>query len=141
MRYKYLFILLTMFVILSCDKSTFYDFKKIETAERIVSKTLLAPSSAKYSEGQIVNRVKISKSRTLYLVYLTVDAQNTYGAFIRSHYLVVFLHYYHNGIDDYQWLNSLGVKNFNNYPNEYKIKSMKETNGWNDRSYWNNVEF
>jgi hypothetical protein len=89
MKNKTFIIFLLSFLLNSCKEMN--DIDAEQDAKKIVFKTLLAPSTAEYSEERIIDM-----KNDLYLVQLTVDSQNIYGAKIRQYYLVVLLNKHDN---------------------------------------------
>lgn len=59
----------------------------IDSAKTEISHNLKAPSSARYGQAEILGNDAYGR----YLVYIPVDAQNGFGAYIRSEFLVIIM--------------------------------------------------
>lgn len=79
---KYVAALSIIILILSCNKS---ESNAIKFARQIVLDRIKTPSTAKWPRIEIIEH-----SGPFYLVYVVVDAQNTYGAMIRESLIVAF---------------------------------------------------
>ncbi len=100
------------------------NFYARSAAEKIVKGKLKAPATASFSNMKV-----IAKSYDQFLVQTTVDAQNSFGATIRSTYLVVLRidptdasKYFHNP--------QYAVQEVSQPPTPEEIQAMKLLNGW-----------
>lgn len=57
----------------------------IEAAKQVVSENLRSPSTAQFSDVEIVDKDEYGRA----VITMTVDAQNGFGAYIRNNYAVI----------------------------------------------------
>ncbi|MCL4552529.1 MAG: hypothetical protein M1305_03095 [Candidatus Marsarchaeota archaeon] len=98
----------------------------IACAKDLVSENLKAPATAKWQEETVVE-----KSGDKYLVFVVVDAQNSFGAMMRTRYLV-YLRLLDN--DQYKYIPSTPFIECSDPPTEDEISVMKGMAGWNAAS-------
>jgi len=83
------------------------DESYIQCAKMLVEKQLLAPSTAIYSDAQVVERDAYGRV----LVTLSVDAQNTFGTPIRSYYAIV-INSYNPSTEEFDYYTANGIQEF-----------------------------
>ena len=71
------------FLFISCSKFNNNELKAYNEAKKNILLSLKSPSSAKFTDE---NEITISKNGDRYIVQGFVDAQNSYGAALRSKY-------------------------------------------------------
>jgi len=106
--------------IASCSMND--DSGAIVLARKIVKEKLLAPTTATFDNEKVLER-----KGNLFLVYMTVDAQNVFGAKVRWHYLVV-LEVLPDGT--YYYNRTYAAQRLSEPPNEITIDIMKFVNSW-----------
>ena len=98
-------------------------------AEHIVEKQLVAPSTAKFSNEDVVDQKQEEKNRKV-AVALTVDAQNEYAAMIRKHYVVI-LSITNDNTSEVTWKDGPAAMEIaDDTPTETELKTAKAANGW-----------
>lgn len=65
------------------------DSDYISCSKTVISGQLKAPSTAKFSNGEVIDKDKYGRA----FVLLTVDAQNGFGVFVRNNYAVIINSY------------------------------------------------
>lgn len=93
----------------------------ISAARSIVSDNLKAPSTATFSNETIVDEDNYGR----YCVYLSVDAQNSFGSYIRNNYYVVL----RIDGDMYYWSQYFAVHSVDSQ-NSYDEEFIKNINNW-----------
>jgi len=114
-----LFCMIALFIA-SCSMND--DSGAIVLARKIVKEKLLAPTTATFDNEKVLER-----KGNLFLVYMTVDAQNVFGAKVRWHYLVV-LEVLPDGT--YYYNRTYAAQRLSEPPNEITIDIMKFVNSW-----------
>lgn len=90
-----------------------------------VSSQLRSPSTASFSNVKVVDKDKYGRA----IVTMIVDAQNGFGAYIRSEYAVCVF----KQEGEYCWYTYTGVQeNSYNLDSDIFIKSVKMSNGWDE---------
>jgi len=98
------------------------DWSAKSGARHLVEKNLKAPSTAKWLGEEIVDQ-----QDSCYLVCVEVDAQNSFGALIRSCYLVYLI----VGVSDGKSVGlPLDIIESGYPPSPSDLKKMKKRNGW-----------
>jgi hypothetical protein len=103
------------------------DSGAIVVAKKIVKERLLAPTTASFNNEKVLDR-----KGNLFLVYMTVDAQNVYGAKIRSYYLVV-LEVTSDGT--YYDSRTFAAQELREPPDSMEIDATKYANNWDNWKY------
>lgn len=99
----------------------------ISSARAAVSDTLKSPATATYSNEKIVDEDDYGRV----LVTLTVDSQNSFGAYIRTNYAVV-IGSYDTSTDEFVYYPN-GIQTWtDNYLEELCIESAKTAANWNE---------
>lgn len=94
-------------------------------AQEIIGKRLKAPSQAKF-----VTKELVEASENFALVYLEVDAPNSFGVRLRQSYCVV-LNFDPPTGETYRWSNVMGVVSCEHgSPDEDTRYALKLANGW-----------
>lgn len=96
--------------------------RAIAAAMTIVDGTLKAPSTADYDTFKVV-----AKQHPHYAVYMVVDAENSFGAKIRNHFIVVVELL--KG-DRFKYNKSNAVQTLSRPPDRMVIELAKTLNGW-----------
>jgi hypothetical protein len=112
--------LLAVVISASCSMNNYSG--AIFYAKKIVKEGLVSPTTATFDNEKVLER-----DGNLFLVYMTVDAQNYFGAKIRKHYLVV-LEVLPNGTHYYSRTGA--AQELDEPPNEITIYATKLANGW-----------
>jgi len=112
--------IITLTSINSCSLST--QDRTISTAKKIVLNACKSPTTANITEEKILER-----KGNLYLVQVTVDAQNAFGAVMRNYCLVVF-----ELSGDTYYSTPHSVQSFENEPSPFEISLTKDINGWDN---------
>ena len=68
----------------ACSKKQYQDFAEA-AAQQIISNTLKSPSSAIWNETSYIE----DNGQGMYVVYVDVEAANSFGAYIRSKFFVI----------------------------------------------------
>jgi hypothetical protein len=97
------------------------------TAQSLVQQYLKAPSTASFPETKIIDS-KSSNDTTWNMLLVRTDAQNTFGAYIRSDFLVTFYNIKGDTISIYNKDN--GVQRCSDPPTELEINLAKRYIGW-----------
>lgn len=98
-------------------------------AEHIVGKQLVSPSTASYSNENVVDEKQDGKNRKV-AVALTVDAQNEYAAMIRKHYVVI-LSIDKDNSSKVTWKDGPAVMEIaDETPTETELTTAKAANDW-----------
>lgn len=79
---KILIIIISLFVVNTFGFAKSSDRKAILAAKTEVIENLIAPATASFVSAKI-----IEKKNSWYIVYIVVDSQNAFGAYIRSGFL------------------------------------------------------
>jgi hypothetical protein len=103
------------------------DSGAIVLAKNIVKEKLIAPTTASFDNEKVLDR-----KTNLFLVYMTVDAQNIYGAKVRSYYLVV-LEVLSNGT--YHYNPTFAAQALSEPPDSMEIDATKYANNWDNWKY------
>lgn len=98
----------------------------VNAARNVVDKQLIAPATAIYSGEEILEKDDYGR----YLVYLNVDAENGYGAKVRSEWCVIVFSvtkdYFHYN-NQASYVNSYSGTDVKS---ELAISTLKEFNDW-----------
>lgn len=89
---KWLYIVIGVAIYLAISfftNNNITDDDYISCAQTAISKELTAPSTASFSDGEVIDKDKYGRA----IVTITVDAQNGFGAYIRNRYAVVINSY------------------------------------------------
>ncbi|HEY3412681.1 MAG TPA: hypothetical protein VGM51_06450 [Armatimonadota bacterium] len=118
----------------SCSSPSFNEAQALGEAQKIVKEQLKSPSTAQFSETRILDRTKKADGKPTYLVLTTVDAQNSFGAMLRSHFLVVirFENEKHDRYLSYKGRSTLEIRG--DTPTEEEIAVAKGMNDWSDEA-------
>ena len=103
----------------------------IKCAETLVSKELKSPATAIYSNEKVVEKDSYDRA----LVTLSVDAQNRFGGYIRTNYVVILQSADKDGKFDY--IPAYATESYsqsNDYLQDTIVNEMKENNKWNTPS-------
>lgn len=94
-------------------------------AKQLISKNLRCPSTAKY-----VKFKKFDQKGRKYMMFVTLDAQNAFGAYLRSKYLVIFT-YDKNSYEEFTYYpkNAVGKCSDSQYFDMY-VDLFKSSNNW-----------
>ena len=98
----------------------------VNAARNVVDKQLIAPATAIYSGEEILEKDDYGR----YLVYLNVDAENGYGAKVRSEWCVIV---FSVTKDDFHYNNQASYVNSysgTDVKSELAISTLKEFNDW-----------
>lgn len=98
----------------------------VNAARNVVNEQLIAPGTAIYSGEEILEKDDYGR----YLVYLDVDAENSYGAKVRSEWCVVV---FSVTKDDFHYNNQASYVNSysgTDVKSELAISTLKEFNDW-----------
>ena len=101
----------------------------------VVNEQLIAPGTAIYSGEEILEKDDYGR----YLVYLDVDAENSYGAKVRSEWCVVV---FSVTKDDFHYNNQASYVNSysgTDVKSELAISTLKEFNDW-DKPFFYQVK-
>lgn len=88
-KYKIILFIISLVIIWSLFFRTDMDSAYISCAKTIIYKQLKSPATARWSNEKVLEKDDYGRA----IVYLTVDAQNGFGAYIRENYVVVILSY------------------------------------------------
>jgi len=94
-------------------------------AEELVKDTLKSPSTANFIDTEV-----IGKKDELFMVKVTVDAQNSFGAMIRGCFLVV-VEVNASKPNRYSYSPDFAVQEVSNPPTDREIIVVKLLNNWN----------
>ncbi len=94
-------------------------------AEELVKDNLKAPSTANFTDAEVID-----KKDELYMVKVTVDAQNSFGAMIRGYFLVV-VKVNTSEPNRYSYSSNFAVQEVSNPPTDREIIVVKSLNNWN----------
>ncbi len=118
--------LVTLFLS-SCFGPTLDECEAMNAAEARVRDQLKCPSTAKFPDTKVLDSAKTSDGETVYLVQAAVDAENSFGAMMRSHHLVVL---YVKG-NETSWSRMFAVHEISDStPTELEISIAKDANQW-----------
>jgi hypothetical protein len=104
------------------------DYEATTSAQDLVLRQLKSPSTAHFAQSKIVDRTKDTDGRKWFVVYTAVDSQNSFGAMIRSDFLVVLAlgdqkgHYRHRELT--------AIMPCSNPPSQPEIDAAKTMNEW-----------
>ena len=107
----------------------------VNAARNVVNEQLIAPGTAIYSGEEILEKDDYGR----YLVYLDVDAENSYGAKVRSEWCVVV---FSVTKDDFHYNNQASYVNSysgTDVKSELAISTLKEFNDW-DKPFFYQVK-
>lgn len=94
----------------------------ISCAESLISQQLKAPSTASYSNAKIIDHDNYGR----YLVYAEVNAQNSFGAYLHSSYVVLLWNVKKNGECTYNSLFSVeSLDSMDESTAESELKSLE----------------
>lgn len=122
-------IILLVVVIVSFSDGGVSDDDYISCAKTAVSKQLKSPGSAFYSNEKVVEKDDYGRV----LVVLTVDSQNGFGAYLRSHYVVV-IESYDSKTEEFTYSRN-GIQHWTDdmdFLEEILIQSAKDASDWNE---------
>ena len=86
---KVIFLIIAIVIIWAFFFRTDMDSVYINCAKTLISQQLKSPATAKWSNEKVLDKDNYGRA----LVYLTIDAQNDFGTYIRDNYVVVILSY------------------------------------------------
>jgi len=113
-------LILLIFYVSGCALRS--EERAIVSARTLVAEYLKAPSTAQYQSTKIIDQ-----SGQYYLVYVIVDAQNSFGAMIRGNYLVCIELTEGNR---FRFNPNFAVQECSSPPDEMIISMVKRLNGW-----------
>lgn len=93
-----------------------------EQAEGMVRDKLMAPSTAKFPATNLIER-----GPGRYFYHVAVDAQNSFGVYLREHYCVIF---FVKPDGTVRWHKKYGVQTCKSTPEESPLDTMKGLNSW-----------
>lgn len=103
------------------------DEEYISVAELIVSKNLKSPSSAVYVDARVIDRDAYGRG----IVLLAVDAENSFGAMVRTYFCIVIRGINSDGTGDYN--ESTGIITYDAPSQEYDVvEYMKKQNNFGE---------
>ena len=102
------------------------DERAISAAKTLVYKNLKAPATARWASTTVVAR-----KSPRFVVHVLVDAQNDFGALIRSSYLVAVA--LEEGVQ-FSFSPMFGMQECSDPPSEAEIQAMKSLNKWDEPS-------
>ena len=121
MECKVIILLISFtFYVFGCALSS--EERAVASAKTLVAEYLKAPSTAQYQSIK-----NIDQSGQYYLIHVIVDAQNSFGAMIRSNYLVCIELTEGNR---FRFNANFAVQECSNPPDEMIISVVKRLNGW-----------
>lgn len=86
---KVIFPIIAIVIIWAFFFRTDMDSVYINCAKTLINQQLKSPATAKWSNEKVLEKDNYGRA----LVYLTIDAQNDFGTYIRDNYVVVILSY------------------------------------------------
>ena len=99
----------------------------ISGAKTAISKQLISPATATYSNEKIVEKDDYGRV----LVTLSVDSQNGFGAYVRNNYAVV-IESYDTGTDEFVYYPN-GITGWtSDFSKEFSIEAAKLAANWNE---------
>lgn len=99
----------------------------ISCAKTVISQQLKSPSSAIWHNEKIVDKDSYGK----YLIYLKVEATNSFGGYITNEYLVVVANVQKDGHFDYN--TNFAVQSVTASTYDIVVDVIKELNSWNKK--------
>jgi hypothetical protein len=116
----------------------------IFNAQEIVKKSLKAPSTAKFSEGRVIDHIQHGDT-VWFIIFTAVDAQNEYGARLKAYYLISL---FTTSDEKFHWHGDAAISEIDMDPTEMAgngliyIDALKCTTSYPDTSlpcYHNNL--
>lgn len=98
----------------------------IGCAKTLISQQLKAPSSAKWHNCKVIDKDSYGK----YLVYIKVEATNSFGGYVTNEYLVVVKDIQRNG--EFRYNTSFAVQSVEPEFYDSVLEATKTLNGWNE---------
>lgn len=95
-----------------------------DCAQTVINMELKSPGSASYSHDKILDHDSYGR----YLVYADVDAQNSFGAYLRSSYVVLVWNVQSDGKFTYNPL--LSAVSLDSMEQDTAVQLLKEENDW-----------
>ena len=103
------------------------DADYIDCAKSVASNYLKAPSTATYSDCEVVEKDDYGRA----LVFLTVESQNSFGAYVRTYFAVV-IESYDKSTEEYTY-SRFSVQHWTDSShNEMGLELSKELGHWNE---------
>lgn len=99
----------------------------ISCAKTLISQQLKSPSSAIWDDAKIIDKDSYGK----YLVYLKVEATNSFGGYITNEYLVVVADVKKDGHFNYN--TNFAVQSVDSSTYNLVVDVIKELNSWNKK--------
>ena len=122
---KSILSIILLLILSSCNCETYED-RATNAARNILLDSLKSPSTVQWAGDLLVE-----KSHPYYLRFFTIDAQNSFGAMIRSHFLVCVK------IEDEKEIpcsSPDAVQEYNHYPLSIEVEVFKKMNSWPDEN-------
>lgn len=130
-KIKWIFLLLGIaiyFVITFFSNSNVTDADYISCAKVAISEQLTSPTTAKFSDGKVIDIDKYGRA----IVMTTVDAQNGFGATIRNKFLIVINSYdKKTGEFSYNKASIVSLKNGESLE-DFTLELIKEVSNWDE---------
>lgn len=95
-------------------------------AKTLISQQLKAPSSAKWHDCKVIDKDSYGK----YLVYIKVEATNSFGGYVTNEYLVVIKDIQRNG--EFRYNTSFAIQSVEPEFYDSVLEATKTLNGWNE---------
>jgi len=100
------------------------DERATSAAKTLVYKNLKAPATARWASATVVAR-----KPPRFVVHVLVDAQNSFGALIRSSYLVAVTL---EGGEQFSFMPMSALQECSDPPSEAEVQAMSSLNGWDE---------
>ena len=124
-----IFLIILFFIIFSvfksCTEKKVTNATVLGCAESLINEQLKAPASANYTNGKVISKDKYGK----YLVYMEVDAQNSFGAYLHSEYIVILRSVNPDG--EYTYSPDFSLQEVGDSDISTVESSLESMNNWN----------
>lgn len=130
----YIFLLLVALLLSSCSGTSMNEAQAIVGSENIVREKLKCPTTAKFSDTKIIETARSKEGEPFYLLTTTVDSQNSFGAMVRSYFLVI-LSFENDNHDQMLYVKDDAAQEIEgSMPTVGDVMAMKFLNFWPDSS-------
>ena len=123
------FVIVAVILISSFSGGSIFKSKNdiaVGCAKTLISQQLKAPSSAKWHDCKVIDKDSYGK----YLVYIKVEATNSFGGYVTNEYLVVVKDIQRNG--EFRYNTSFAIQSVEPEFYDSVLEATKTLNGWNE---------